>query len=236
VSQVGFNGGSQPLPANRSRSFICARGGPLRNAEPERCASVSFKLQCLGRQRFFTLSRRKNTAEAETTVTPEMTEATTEKKQPAKTSKKGVPVSPEKLMEITSKMEGNPSDVIAQACGYYTEITTTATGDVEVRVTVEDNFAFMQALLAAQGTKLAPPARPSRRTSRQPIIKIGKTGNIVVGSRYTTVAGFPFGEDVESKVRVEAEAGKITILAAAAEDYSSTEAEEADEEESDLDF
>lgn len=182
------------------------------------------------------MPRRKNTAEAETTVTTEMTEATTEKKLPAKSSKKGTPVSPEKLMEITSKMEGNPSDVIAQACGYYTEITTTATGEVEVRVTVEDNFAFMQALLAAQGTKLAPPVRPSRRTSRQPIIKIGKTGNIVVGGRYTTIAGFPFGEDVESKVRVEAEAGKITIFAAPAEDYSSTEAEEADEEESDLDF
>ena len=183
------------------------------------------------------MPRRKNTAEAETTVTPEMTEATTtEKKQPAKTSKKGTPVSPQELMEITSKMEGSPSDVIAQACGYFTEITTTATGEVEVRVTVEDNFAFMQALLAAQGTKLAPPVRPSRRTSRQPIIKIGKTGNIVVGSRYTTVAGFPFGEDVESKVRVEAEAGKITIFAAPAEDYATEEGEEPEDEGSDLDF
>lgn len=180
------------------------------------------------------MPRRKNTAaEAETIDTTEMTEATIEKKAPVKTLKKGTPVGPEKLMQITSEMEGNPSDVIAQACGYYTEITTTATGDVDIRVTVEDNFAFMQALLAAQGTKLAPPARPSRRTSRQPIIKIGKTGNIVVGGRYTTIAGFPFGEGVESKVRVEAVQGKITILAAPAEDYSSVE---ADEDESDLDL
>lgn len=182
------------------------------------------------------MPRRKNTAEAETTVTTEMTEATTEKKQPVKSIKKGTPVSPEKLMQITSEMEGNPSDLIAQACGYYTEITTTATGEVDVRVTVEDNFAFMQALLAAQGTKLAPPVRPSRRTSRQPIIKIGKTGNIVVGGRYTTIAGFPFGDGIESRVRVEAVQGKITILAAPAQDYSSAEVEGVDDDESDLDL
>lgn len=170
------------------------------------------------------------------------TEATVEKKQPAKTSKKGLPVSLQKLMEITSQMEGSPSDLIAQACGYYTEYTTTATGDTEIRVTVDDNFAFMQALLAAQGMKLAPPARSARRSNRQPIIKIGKTGNIVVGGRYTAIAGFPFGENLDSRVRVEAEKGKITIFAATPEEYVSAD-QEVDEdgyadavEESDLDL
>lgn len=147
-----------------------------------------------------------------------MTESV-EKRAPATTTKKGVPVSTQELLKIAGEMEGSPPDEIARACGYYTEITTTATGDVEVRVSADDNFALMRALLAAQGINLAPPVRSSRRTNRQPIIKIGKTGNIVVGGRYTTIAGFPFGEGVDSRVRVEAEKGKITIFAASPGEY-----------------
>lgn len=156
---------------------------------------------------------------------------------PATTSKKGTPVSAAELLQIASRMEGAPYDQVAHECGYYTETTTTATGEVEVRVTSADTFAFMQALLAAQGTKLAAPARSNRRTNRSPIIKIGKTGNIVVGGRYTSIAGFPFGEDVVSKVRVEAEKGKITIFAADPSEYASDQ-EDVDgiEDESELDL
>jgi hypothetical protein len=169
-----------------------------------------------------------------------MTEAT-EKKVPATSSKKGTPVAPSELLSITSQMEGCPSDQVAHACGYYTEVTTTATGEVDVRVTSTDTFAFMQALLAAQGTNLAPPVRSNRRSNRQPIIKIGKNGNIVVGGRYTALAGFPFGEDLDSRVRVEAEKGKITIFAAepgeyASEDQAEIELDDVDEEESELDL
>lgn len=200
--------------------------------------SGGFKVQCLGSQRTFTLPRPKKAAEAaETTAAPQMTE--TEKRVPATTTKKGVPVSTEELLRIAAKMEGSPSDQIARACGYYTEVTTTATGDVEVRVTADDNFALMRALLAAQGTNLAPPVRSNRRSNRRPIIKIGKTGNIVVGGRYTTVAGFLFGEDVDSRVRIEAEKGKITIFAASADDYVSDQDSDAIDDdsidESDLD-
>jgi hypothetical protein len=143
------------------------------------------------------------------------------KKTPAVTSKKGVPVSVSDLLQITSEMEGCPADQIAHACGYYTEFTNTATGETDVRVTRDDSFNHMQALLASHGTNLAPPTRSTRRSNRQPIIKIGKTGNIVVGGRYTNVAGFSFGEEVDSRVRVEAEPGKITIFAAAPGEYAS---------------
>ena len=156
-----------------------------------------------------------------------------EKKVPATSSKKGTPVAPSELLKTTSQMEGAPSDQVAHACGYYTEVTTTATGDVDIRVTSADTFAFMQALLAAQGTNLAPPVRSNRRSNRQPIIKIGKTGNIVVGGRYTTIAGFPFGGELDSRVRVEAEKGKITIFAADPEEYASDVEADLDETEED---
>ena len=186
------------------------------------------------------MPRRKNTAEAvkPTVTTDQMTEAT-EKKVPATSSKKGAPVAPNQLLKITSQMEGAPSDQVAHACGYYTEVTTTATGEVDVRVTSADTFAFMQALLAAQGTNLAPPVRSNRRSNRQPIIKIGKNGNIVVGGRYTTIAGFPFGEELDSRVRVEAEKGKITIFAADPGEYASEDLADVDgidEEDSELDL
>ena len=161
-----------------------------------------------------------------------MTEAI-KKKVPATSSRKGTPVAPSELLDIASRMDGEPSDKVAHACGYFTEVTTTATGEVDVRVTSADTFPFMQALMAAQGTNLAPPVRSNRRSNRQPIIKIGKTGNIVVGGRYTTIAGFPFGGELDSRVRVEAEKGKITIFAADPEEYASDVEADLDETEED---
>jgi len=187
------------------------------------------------------LPRRKNAADAaeQPSTTDQMTESVAEKKVPAKTSKKGTPVSAAELQATVSRMQGATADKLAQACGYYTETTTTATGEVEVRVTAQDQQNFMIALVASQGLAIAPPARSSRRTSRQPIIKIGKTGNIVVGGRYTTIAGFEFGEDMDSRVRVEAVAGKITITAASPDEYASSEDDSdldgIEEEESELD-
>lgn len=183
------------------------------------------------------MPRRKNTAEAvESIVTTDPMTELVEKKVAATSSKKGTPVASSELLKITSQMEGAPSDQVAHACGYYTEVTTTATGEVDVRVTSADTFAFMQALLAAQGTNLAPPVRSNRRSNRQPIIKIGKNGNIVVGGRYTTIAGFPFGEELDSRVRVEAVKGKITIFAADPEEYVSPGLDDVDEEDSELDL
>lgn len=188
----------------------------------------------------FALPRQKNAANAaeQPASLDQMTEVAAEKKVPAKTSKKGTPVSSAELLQIVSEMEGETADKLAQACGYYTETTTTATGECEIRVTSQDQQAFMVALVASQGLKIAPPARSSRRTNRQPIIKIGKTGNIVVGGRYSTIAGFEFGEDIDSRVRVQAEKGKITIVAAYPEDYTSSDMEDdidGIEESSDID-
>lgn len=188
------------------------------------------------------MSRPKNAANAAepTATADQMTNEATEKRVPATSSKRGTPVPSSELLQIVSKLEGSPPDQIAHACGYYTEITTIATGDVEFRVTTADMFAFMQAILAAQGTKIAIPVRSHRRTNRAQVIKIGKTGNIVVGGRYTTIAGFPFGENVESRVRVEAEKGKITIFAASPSDHPAPNSDIADdldieEEDSEID-
>jgi len=227
------------VSSNRPAGFIpvfTPLVASLRKVSRLACAFGDFKLRWASRQRVFTLPRRKNTAEAaEPTVTPDPMPEVTEKKAPVTTSKKGTPVSPEMLLKITSEMEGAPIDKVAHACGYYSEFTTTATGEVEVRVATSDTFAYMQALLAAQGTKLAPPIRSNRRSNRQPIIKIGKTGNIVVGGRYTTIAGFPFGAELDSRVRIEAEKGKITIFAADPDEYVSSEELDLDFDETDED-
>lgn len=200
-----------------------------------------FHLYCLGRQKL-QMPRRKNAETAETTANPatdSMTE-TTEKKVAAKTSKKGTPVSAAVLLETVAQMEGQPADKIAHACGYFTETTVTATGETDVRVTNADQHAFMAALVAAQGISIAPPVRTNRRSSRLPIIKIGKNGAIVVGGRYTTVAGFPFGENMDSRVRIEAEAGKITITAAHPDEYAGSDdiddLDDADDDGSELDI
>lgn len=186
------------------------------------------------------MPRRKNTAEAvEPPIIPDQMTEAIKKKVPATSSRKGTPVAPSELLDIASRMDGEPSDKVAHACGYFTEVTTTATGEVDVRVTKEDEFAFMRALMAAQGTNLAPPVRSNRRSNRNPIIKIGKNGNIVVGGRYTTIAGFPFGEELDSRVRVEAEKGKITIFAAGPGEYASEDLADVDgidEEDSELDL
>jgi hypothetical protein len=185
------------------------------------------------------LPRRKNTVEvSEPPVIPDQMTEATEKKVPATSSKKGTPVTSSELLKLASQMAGKTWDQVARATGYCTEVTTAATGEVDVRVTRTDEHAFMQALMAAQGVNLAPPVRSSRYSNRDPIVTIGKNGNIVVGGRYTVIAGFPFGEGVTSKVRVEAEKGKITIFAADLEDSgldAETDFDSVDEEDSELD-
>lgn len=165
-----------------------------------------------------------------------MTETTTEK-APATSRKKGTPVSAAEIKRIMSEMEGSTIDAIAKACGYYTEITNNATGEVEIRVTRADQDEWMRASLEAQsGVKLAPPVRPYRRTNRSPVVKIGKTGNIVVGGRHTSIAGFPFGEDVDSYVKIEAEQGRIVITAGVKEVEESDELDGIDDiDQSELD-
>ena len=153
------------------------------------------------------------TAQAtETSITTEMTE-TPVKKLPAKTIKRGTPVSMEELVQISRKMAGEPLDKIAIAAGYFTEVTTTETGEVEIKCDLSDQLAYTQALLIANGNEFSPPTRSARRHNRRPRLKIGKTGIIVVGGRYSELAGFAFGENVETYVHLSAEKGRITITA-----------------------
>ena len=173
----------------------------------------------------------------DTSTTEQMSEAPAAAEK-ATTRVKGTPLPPDQIREKMTEMEGQPLDLVAKECGFYTQITDNATGSVEIRVTSADQLEFLKASFEAKnGVKFAAPARPYRRTNRSPVVKIGKTGNIVVGGRHTSIAGFPFGEDVDSYVRIEATPGQITITAGVKEVAEQVEVElDADDDEADLDL
>lgn len=173
----------------------------------------------------------------DTSTTEQMSEAPAAAEK-ATTRVKGTPLPLDQIKATMTEMEGQPIDAVAKACGFYTEITDNATGAVDIRVTQTDQLEFLKASLEAQaGVKLAAPARPYRRTNRSPVVKIGKTGNIVVGGRHTSIAGFPFGEDVDSYVKIEATPGQIVITAGVKEVAEQVEVElDADDDEADLDL
>jgi hypothetical protein len=163
-----------------------------------------------------------------------MSELPITEKAPETKRSKGKPLPLDQIKIKMAEMEGQAYDAVARACGFYTEVTNVATGEVEVRVTTKDELEFMKASLEAQsGIRLARPTRPHRRTNRSPVITIGKTGNIVVGGRHTTIAGFPFGEGVEFKVHVESEPGRIVITAANSVSPEQLDFEDPDETELD---
>ena len=199
----------------------------------------------MGRPNERTVPRRKP-AEVETAETPitdspsseQMSEAPAEKTA-ATTRTKGTPLPLDQIKATMTQMEGQPLDAVAKACGFYTEITDNVTGAVEVRVTAADSQAFLTASLEAlSGVKLGAPVRSHRRTNRSPVVKIGKTGNIVVGGRHTSIAGFPFGEDVDSYVKIEAAPGQITITAGVKEvaEQAEVEFDTEDDDEADPDL
>ena len=192
------------------------------------------------------MPRRKAAAEelaeapiSDTSTTEQMSEAPAAIEK-AVTRVKGTPLPPEQIREKMTEMEGQPLDLVAKECGFYTEITDNATGSVEIRVTSADQLEFLKASFEAKnGVKFAAPARPYRRTNRSPVVKIGKTGNIVVGGRHTSIAGFPFGEDVDSYVKIEASAGQIVITAGVKEVAEQAEVDldvDGDDDEADLDL
>jgi len=176
----------------------------------------------------------------DTSTTEQMSEApaATEK---ATTRVKGTPLPADQIKAKMTEMEGQPLDAVAKACGFYTEITDNATGAAEIRVTQTDQLEFLKVSFEVKnGLKFAPPARPYRRTNRSPVVKIGKTGNIVVGGRHTSIAGFPFGDDVDSYVKIEAAPGQIIITAGVKEVAEQAEVDldidVEDDDEADLDL
>jgi hypothetical protein len=142
------------------------------------------------------------------------------KAEPKNITVKGEQLAGKALLDRSLSVAGKPIDEVARACGFYKEVTNRETGETKVTILTTD---FMAAMLKAQsGIEFAPPARSySRRTNRAPVVTVGGNGNIVIGNRYSSVAGF----GPASKVHVEAVEGKITITV-----YEGTEDEEVDNE------
>lgn len=129
------------------------------------------------------------------------------------------------LLDHAAKYAGQPIDQVAKECGYYKEITNRETGESRTNILGQD---FMAAMFKAQsGIEFAPPTRAySRRSNRPPVVKVGGNGNIVIGNRYSSIAGF----NPASKVQIEAIEGKITITAGTSADDEGAEPQGAEPE------
>lgn len=155
--------------------------------------------------------QRKSTESTE--MPTETTEtATTAAKPENKVTKavRATPVSTAELAKIASQMQGQPKDVVAKACGYYTT-ETLEDGTINERVRKTNLDEFYDAVMASAGMTFAPPASRPTRSNRPPTVKLTEKGAIVLGGRYATAAGFEFGPEVDSKVLVTAEPGLITV-------------------------
>jgi hypothetical protein len=141
------------------------------------------------------------------TVTQATVEAPTEK-ETKNITVKGEQLEGQVLLAKTKEFTGKPIDEVAKACGFYKEVTSRETGETKTTVFTQD---FMAAMIKAQtGIEFAAPVRAySRRTNRAPVVTVGGNGNIVIGNRYSSVAGFL----AATKVKVEAVEGKITVTA-----------------------
>ncbi len=139
------------------------------------------------------------------TVTQATVEAPTEK-ETKNITVKGEQLEGQVLLAKTKEFTGKPIDEVAKACGFYKEVTSRETGETKTTVFTQD---FMAAMIKAQtGIEFAAPVRAySRRTNRAPVVTVGGNGNIVIGNRYSSVAGFL----AATKVKVEAVEGKITV-------------------------
>lgn len=118
---------------------------------------------------------------------------------------KGERLAGQELLDYVSENKANPIDEVIRGAGFYTKTTDVETN--ETKVTLHKPQFFL-ALQAAQGLEFAPAKRTyTARKNRAPVVTVVKNGNIVVGSRYSTVAGFEPG----TKVAVSAEHGQIIL-------------------------
>lgn len=110
------------------------------------------------------------------------------------------------LLDYAQANQGMTAEELAYGAGYYTKETDTETGETKTRLHQKE---FFRSLTEASTGLTLPTAKRAYtgRRSRAPIITVGKTGNCVVGSRHSTVAGFA----PESKVLVTAEEGRIIL-------------------------
>jgi hypothetical protein len=155
------------------------------------------------------------TAEIEAPETSEVTEAA-----PKATVIKGERLTGQALLDFVLANRERPVNELAFEAGYYTKKIDPETG--EEKITYQKP-AFHEAINRANGIDLAPATRTyAPRKNRAPVVKLGKNGNIVVGGRHSGVAGFEPG----SKVKVESEPGRITIVAWADEDDDASDTDD----------
>ena len=132
---------------------------------------------------------------------PEATET-----KSAKVRVSGERMTGQALLDYAQSNQGQTAEELAFGAGYYTKETDTETGETKTRLHQKE---FFRALTEASTGLTLPTAKRAYtgRRSRAPIITVGKTGNCVVGSRHSSVAGFA----PETKVLVTAEEGRIVL-------------------------
>lgn len=173
------------------------------------------------------MPRRK--AEPATEAVPQTPNTTTSSVSPVTQTTEITRLEGAALLDLQKRMAGEPVDKIAHQAGYFTVKVNEETGEERIQY---QHKQLMAALLQAQGITMAPPTRPySSRSNRAPVVTVGGIGNIVVGNRYSSVAGF----DPGAKIQVTAEAGQIILTAAAVEPAQVETEAEAEAEEDSLD-
>jgi hypothetical protein len=161
-----------------------------------------------------------STTAATSEMTTETIEApTTEASKPVKV--KGERLAGEELLQFVHQNKDEPIDDVVFNAGFYTRTTDPETG--ETKTTLHKPQFFQALTVASTGVEFAAPKRAySARKGRKPVVTVVKNGNIVVGSRHGSVAGFAPG----SKVHVESEHGKIVLTAWQGEGGDEAEDEE----------
>lgn len=159
------------------------------------------------------------TIEQEPTMPAETIEAPTAESKLVKV--KGERLSGDELLTFVKDNKDEPIDDVVFRAGFYTRTTDAETG--ETKTTLHKPQFFQALTVASTGVEFAPPKRSyTARKGRKPVVTVVKNGNIVVGSRHGTIAGFEPG----SKVRVESEHGKIVLTAWADEDGAADDSDE----------
>lgn len=149
------------------------------------------------------------------------TQETVETEAAAKPMKeKGERLSGEELLAFVKQNKEIPADELIFGAGFYTKTTDPETGETK---TTLHKPQFYEAIAAANGIQLAPAKRAfTARKGRKPVVTVVKNGNIVVGGRHGSVAGFAPG----SKVKVEAEFGRIVLTAMADDEAGEAEGDD----------
>jgi len=163
------------------------------------------------------MARKKQAAEATADSNalnaPDMSEiagttATENAEAPKPKKIKGERKTGQELLDYVQANQGLPPEELALGAGYYTQEVDPETNEPVGEPRLQKNEFFKTMTEASSGITFAPPKRAySSRRGRAPEATIGKIGNCVVGARHTAVAGFEPG----TKVRIEAEQGKITL-------------------------